>query len=101
MAVEVKLSEPVDLGGMKFTSITIPDKVLVEHAVKIGETEITGRGRVMELLVALAGVPREVIFQQPARFIRDLGGNAEAAALLSRHVAECSEGNSEEEATGA
>ena len=64
-------------------------------------TEITGRGRVMELLVALAGVPREVIFQQPARFIRDLGGNAEAAALLSRHVAECSEGNSEEEATGA
>ena len=32
MAVEVKLSEPVDLGGMKFTSITIPDVGFVVDA---------------------------------------------------------------------
>ena len=96
MPITIDLPKTIELGGLKWSQITIPDEVTVEQAVKIGQAESTEVGRIMELVQAACDVPRDVIFKQPARFIDTLSNHPEAAALIRKHVAECTGGNPEE-----
>ncbi|RAI01092.1 hypothetical protein DLJ53_17910 [Acuticoccus sediminis] len=100
MPVTLKLPKTIDVGGMKWSEITIPDEINVEQAVKVGEHESTENGLIMEMVQIVSGVPRDVIFKQPARFLRELVANKDAFALIEKHVAECIGGNEEAAGTG-